>query len=40
MIRFMKMRWAVHVAHMGMIHACKTVVGKPGGKETLGRFQA
>jgi hypothetical protein len=36
----MKMREAIQAAHMEMRNSYNIVVGKPGGKEPLGRFQA
>jgi hypothetical protein len=35
--RSKRIRWAGHVALVGEIHAYKVLVGKPEGKEPLGR---
>jgi hypothetical protein len=39
MIKSMKVRWAGHVARMGMRNAYRILVGKPEGKRPLGRHR-
>jgi hypothetical protein len=37
MIKSRRMRWAGHVAQMGLMNTCRILVGEPEGNRLLGR---